>query len=68
MQDDGAAIVTYCRDFSGSVTNDLQTGKVVEEADGQAKPTRYVARLEKNDLGVWQTVDEDAQSEATECQ
>jgi hypothetical protein len=67
LQDDGAAVVTYCRDFSGSITNDFATREVIEEADGDAKPEQYVARLEESDLGVWQTVDESVEPEAKDC-
>ncbi|MBB0245837.1 hypothetical protein FNQ90_17420 [Streptomyces alkaliphilus] len=62
-----AAVLTYCRDFTGSVTHDFSTREVVQEADPDALPTRYVARLEKGDQGVWQTVEEELERESSQC-
>jgi hypothetical protein len=66
--DENAAIVTYCRDFSGTYDADADTGEIVSEADASAKPTYYTERMELNDLGVWEVVEYGTEGEAAECQ
>jgi hypothetical protein len=66
--DEESAIVTYCRDFSGTYDADADTGEIVSEADPGADPTFYTERVEINDDGVWQTVLYGTEQEAAECQ
>ncbi|MQS08712.1 hypothetical protein [Streptomyces alkaliphilus] len=63
-----SAAVLLCRDFSGVSTIDFESREVTKEADTEAKPALYAARVELNDQGVWQTSEYTVTSEAPECQ
>jgi hypothetical protein len=66
--DDGeSAAVLYCRDFSQVAAVNPDTGAVLSEADPSAEPTLYVARVELNELGVWQTSEYSTEQKAAEC-
>ncbi|GAB3112390.1 hypothetical protein GCM10027160_14430 [Streptomyces calidiresistens] len=62
-----SALVTFCRDYSEIYTKDFATGEVIEEADGEALPTRYVNRVELGDNGVWQTHEKEAEVDSPRC-
>jgi hypothetical protein len=68
FEDGESAAVLYCRDFSQVATVDPDTGDVIEEADTDAKPTLYATRVERNELGVWQTSEYSTDPEAPECE
>jgi hypothetical protein len=65
--EEGVATIEFCRDFSQIYETDFETGEVVEEADPDAKPTLYAARMELSDSGVWQTVEYDLFREDAQC-
>ncbi|MCE7080193.1 hypothetical protein [Streptomyces sp. ST2-7A] len=67
MLDDASALVTFCRDFSDVYTKDFTTGEVIEEADSEALPTRYVNRVELGENGVWQTHEKEAEVDSPQC-
>ncbi|WP_167969076.1 hypothetical protein [Streptomyces lonarensis] len=67
LLEDGAAAVSLCRDFSEVTDVDHATGKVTSAADASAEATIYYTRLELNDQGVWQTVEESGERRAAEC-
>jgi hypothetical protein len=65
--DETSGAVVFCRDFTQVATTDFESGEVVEEADAEALPSIYTTRVEKNELGVWQTVSYTLEREAEEC-
>ncbi|NJQ16886.1 hypothetical protein [Streptomyces bohaiensis] len=65
--EDGAAAVSFCRDFSEVTDVDHATGEVTSAADASAEATIYYTRVELNDQGVWQTVEERGERGAAEC-
>ncbi|WP_147472685.1 hypothetical protein [Streptomyces triticirhizae] len=67
LVDDASATFSFCRDFREVATVDFTTRELVEEADATAAPSLYTGRLELNDLGVWQTVGYDLESDSQSC-
>lgn len=65
--DGDVAFATYCRDFSEVYSIDFATGEVAEEANADAAPTFYEIRLQKSDIGVWQTTDTSAEGASDKC-
>jgi hypothetical protein len=61
------AIIVFCRDFTEVYTKNVATGEVVEAADPNALPTHYVARLVRNDDGVWQAVSSESEMRSRDC-
>ncbi|GAA2039717.1 lipoprotein [Streptomyces cheonanensis] len=68
LREEGIATISFCRDFSRIYTTDFETGETVEEAEADSAPSRYVARMQQNDEGVWQTVEYELFREDAECQ
>ncbi|MFB7895823.1 hypothetical protein ACFC1B_05780 [Streptomyces xiamenensis] len=68
LVEEGVATISFCRDFSQVYDKDFETGEITKEADPDAKPTLYVARMELSTEGVWQTVEYDLSREDQECQ
>lgn len=65
--DEKSGAVVFCRDFTQVATTDFESGEVVEEPDAEALPSIYTTRVEKNEVGVWQTVSYTLEREAGEC-
>ncbi|NJQ05254.1 hypothetical protein [Streptomyces lonarensis] len=61
------AFVEYCRDFSDVRDTRFDTGEVEFEPNPDALPSYQKARLQRNDLGVWQTTDTEIEQESTKC-
>ncbi|NJQ15542.1 hypothetical protein [Streptomyces bohaiensis] len=61
------AFVEYCRDFSEVQDTRFDTGEVEFEANPDALPSYQKVRLQKNDLGVWQTTDTEIEQESAKC-
>ncbi|AKG43080.1 lipoprotein [Streptomyces xiamenensis] len=68
LREEGIATISFCRDFSDIYTIDFETGETVEEAEPGSPASRYVARMQQNDEGVWQTVEYELFREDAECQ
>ncbi|MCK1812808.1 hypothetical protein MTQ13_00685 [Streptomyces sp. XM4011] len=68
LREEGVATIGFCRDFSQVYDVDFETGEITKDADTDAKPSRYVARMQKNDDGVWQTMEYELFREDAECQ
>ncbi|MDT0347602.1 hypothetical protein [Streptomyces litchfieldiae] len=66
-REEGAATFSYCRDYTEVYTIDFESGEVVEEADTDAPSDLYVGRVERNDDGIWQTVEYELVGEDPEC-
>ncbi|MQS07682.1 hypothetical protein [Streptomyces alkaliphilus] len=67
MLDDESALVYFCRDFTGVHSVDFDSREMVEEADSSALPTHYVARLELNEGGIWQTHEKESEVDSEKC-
>ncbi|NJP65476.1 hypothetical protein [Streptomyces spiramenti] len=65
--DGSVAFVEYCRDFSQVVGTYFETGETRSEANPDAEATYYKARLQVNDLGVWQTTDTEIEESSSKC-
>ncbi|WP_165985736.1 hypothetical protein [Streptomyces sp. YIM 98790] len=62
-----SATVSYCRDFTEVYDMDIDTREIIQEADPDALPTRYLTRVEKNGSGVWQTVELQPERKSEQC-
>ncbi|NJQ05255.1 hypothetical protein [Streptomyces lonarensis] len=65
--DGSVAFAEYCRDFSRVVGLHFETGEVRSEATPEAKPTYYEVRMQRNEIGVWQTTDTDIEESSSKC-
>ncbi|WP_348652615.1 hypothetical protein [Streptomyces sp. WMMC500] len=68
FRDDGAAAVLYCADESEAFVKDGKTGEVDRSPATKDAYVFYNTRLEKNDKGVWQTVNVLSERGAQQCQ
>ncbi|MFF0728669.1 hypothetical protein [Streptomyces sp. NPDC004134] len=68
FRDDGAAVVIYCSDESGSViSKNPETAKLPDEPGTDRAFVLYNTRLEKNGDGVWQTTNVISKRGAEQC-
>ncbi|WP_062203977.1 hypothetical protein [Streptomyces sp. NBRC 109706] len=67
LVDETSATFSYCRDYSETVTLDVNTGEIVEPAEPGAVPDLFFGRVKLNTDGVWQAVDYDLEPNAAEC-
>ncbi|SOD65846.1 hypothetical protein SAMN06297387_12380 [Streptomyces zhaozhouensis] len=67
LVDDTSATFTFCRDYRELDVTDFETGEVIEEADPNAVPDRYVGRVELNEEDVWQVVGYDFEQHSPDC-
>ncbi|MCE7080936.1 hypothetical protein [Streptomyces sp. ST2-7A] len=65
--DEESALVSFCREFTRVHAVDFDSRETVEEADPGALPTHYVARLELNEGGVWQTHEKESEVDSEKC-
>ncbi|GAA2140060.1 hypothetical protein [Streptomyces synnematoformans] len=68
FRDDGAAVVIYCSDESGSVISQNPESEKLPDEPGSARAyVLYNTRLEQNEDGVWQTTNVISKRGAEQC-
>lgn len=65
---DGSALVNYCSDESKSNSVNKKTGEVKKNNPGPRNYGYYTERLEKNELGVWQSTKTISTDGGEKCQ